>query len=207
MTLTLAQQRLANEAKWWISHEALMDYAQIRPVPLAQIKAHQKCKTDCSGSVYGIFHALGFDDPTGGEYTSQDIVYTGTLLTANTRLPSGAEWRVGDLAIFANGENTVHVALVIAEAADPLLFSHGQDRGPIAINLSTERLYHASHGAATVHHVRPDLPADQKARVPRWRVTTGSGAVLGRTRTPRLWTLRHHPFKGHAAVHYRKTDQ
>lgn len=203
--MTLAQARLVTEAKWWISHETLMDYAQTRPVPLGAISAHRKCATDCSGAVYGIWHSLGFDDPTGGDYTSQDIVYTGTLLTANERVGAVA-WMVGDLAIFANSEGTTHVAFVIETGADPLLFSHGASAGPIAIRLSAEALWHREHGAPLVHHARTSLPPDKKRVLPTWRVTAGDGTRLGRTHFPKLWVARHHPFHGRHTVTFRRTD-
>jgi hypothetical protein len=187
---TIAQTRLAAEGHWWVDHESLMDYEMSRPVPLAAIKARKKCKTDCSGSVYGIWHGLGFPDPTGGEYTDQDIVFTGTLLNANERVASIAALQIGDLVIFGTTESTHHVCFVLAPGADPLLFSHGQDRGPIKISLSDEREWHKDNGHPVMSLRRTELPRDV-VKAPVWVIVNGAGKRIGRTAHPAKWAQAH----------------
>ena len=50
-------------------------------------------------------------------------------------LPPAVVFGVGKLS-------TEHVCMVRRPGADPLLWSHGQERGPILLPLSVEKRYH-----------------------------------------------------------------
>ena len=126
---------IVREAMWGINHEPSIHYRQSRPIPLKQWKAHKlPLYTDCSGSITGIFYSVGAPDPNGLNYNGQG--YTGTMLNHLKRIPR-SQLRRGDLVVFGPGTGH-HVCLVIKGGADPVLFSHGQERGPFKISLSDE---------------------------------------------------------------------
>jgi peptidoglycan hydrolase-like protein with peptidoglycan-binding domain len=79
----------------------------------------------------------GADDPNGLGYSGQG--YTGTLLQHMNHIPQAAV-QPGDLVVWGPAPGH-HVALVLAIGADPLLASHGQEKGPIAIRVSVESKY------------------------------------------------------------------
>ena len=178
--MTKAQTALAAEAHWWINHESLMDYEQDRPVPVVKIKARSACKTDCSGLVYGLWWGRGFPDPTGGEYTTHDIVYTGTLLTANDRVGSIADLQVGDLCIFGTTESTEHVAFVIEAGADPLLCSHCSKAGRSGCPPGN-----AAHGHRSCRCGAQTCPPTQRRLATTGSSTTARGIGSARRTTPR----------------------
>jgi hypothetical protein len=62
--------------------------------------------------------------------------YTGTMLRACRRIPQSAV-QPGDLVVWGNFPGH-HVCLVLEAGADPLLCSHGQEKGPFAIQFSAE---------------------------------------------------------------------
>ena len=65
--------------------------------------------------------------------------YTGTLLQHMRHIPKSAI-QPGDLVVWGPPPGH-HVALVLEAGDDPLLASHGQDKGPIAIRFSLESKY------------------------------------------------------------------
>ncbi len=134
------RDKIVTEAQWGINHEPSIHYAQIRPMPLTRWGNHNlPITTDCSGAVTCIYKKAGAPDPNGRRYDGQG--YTGSMYD-HMRHISRDQLKKGDLVIF--GANpTKHVALVMSVGDDPLLFSHGQERGPIAIRLSTEKAYFA----------------------------------------------------------------
>ena len=121
-------------AHWGIRNEARIHYAPVRPMPLTRTLP---LSTDCSGFVTLCYYLAGAPDPNKLGYDGQG--YTGTLLRA---MPSvGADFvEPGDLVVWGTYPGH-HVALVLVPGDDPLLCSHGQERGPIEIRFSTESRY------------------------------------------------------------------
>jgi len=124
--------KIVAAARWGIANEPRIHYGEIRPIPLAR---DLPLTTDCSGFVTLCYFLAGAPDPNGRGYDGSG--YTGTLLG---RLPrttrDGA--RGGDLVVFGTYPGR-HVALVLEPGTDPLLCSHGQERGPLALRYSDER--------------------------------------------------------------------
>ena len=94
-----------------------------------------------------ICHIAGLKDPNGDRYRSDG--FTGTLLAYAAKRdaiytnPKGAG--IGAIVIFGPGTGE-HACLVRrpdhrATNPNPLLYSHGQERGPIFISLSAERQF------------------------------------------------------------------
>lgn len=111
----------------------------------AQLEAAIMANTltiDCSQSVTLIAHVAGAKDPNGGNFSSDG--YTGTLLSGCEHI-TRAQAKPGDLRVFGGGTGH-HVAMVLQAGPDPLLFSHGQERGPVAVSESSEARFQPPGG-------------------------------------------------------------
>ena len=106
---------------------------------LARLRGGGRLMADCSGMVTCLCKWAGLDDPNGLRYDHEG--YTGTMLAhlPHYRKPGNA--MVGALVVFgpSTGE---HVCMVRKPGADPLLFSHGFEGGPLYVKLSAERTAH-----------------------------------------------------------------
>src|SRR5689334_2917158 len=93
--------------------------------------------TDCSGFVTLCYFLAGAPDPNGRGYDGEG--WTGTLLRALPEVDA-ADVRRGDLVVWGAYPGR-HVAIVLEPGDDPLLCSHGSERGPLAIRYSDECAY------------------------------------------------------------------
>lgn len=109
---------------------------------LERVLASGKLSIDCSQAVTLIAHVAGANDPNGGNFRADG--FTGTLLTGCAHI-THAQARVGDLRVFGGGTGH-HVGMVMQPGPDPLLFSHGQERDPIAIRESVEARFQPPGG-------------------------------------------------------------
>jgi cell wall-associated NlpC family hydrolase len=91
--------------------------------------------TDCSGFVTLCYFLAGARDPNGLGYDGRG--WTGTLLR---HMAEVAEAGVGDVVVFGTYPGH-HAAIVLEPGDDPLLASHGQERGPVEVRFSTESRY------------------------------------------------------------------
>lgn len=142
VTLTSGQIRAAivAYARWACLpvNEPRIHYKQIRPIPLADGKAKRlPLSTDCSGFVTIACYYAGAPDPNGLNYSGAG--YTGTLRKHLKEIPLAAA-QPGDLIIYGPGTGH-HVVIVVESAADPLVCSHGVERGPLMIRHSAEAGY------------------------------------------------------------------
>jgi cell wall-associated NlpC family hydrolase len=126
------RQAIVAAAQWGIRNEARIHYGSVRPIPLAR---RLPLTTDCSGFATLCYFLAGAPDPNGLGYDGQG--WTGTLLRHMAQVP---EPRAGDVVVFGAYPGH-HAAIVLAPGEDPLLASHGQERGPVEIRLSTEARY------------------------------------------------------------------
>jgi cell wall-associated NlpC family hydrolase len=123
------REKIVAAARWGIGNEPRIHYGEVRPMPLAR---SLPLTTDCSGFVTLCYYLAGAPDPNGLGYDGQG--WTGTLLD---HLPATAVVRRGDLVVFGAYPGR-HCALVLEPGDDPLLASHGMERGPVAIRFSAE---------------------------------------------------------------------
>jgi cell wall-associated NlpC family hydrolase len=123
------RSKIVAAARWGIANEPRIHYGAIRPVPLGRALP---LTTDCSGFVTLCYYLAGAPDPNGLGYSGEG--WTGTLLD---HLPPTDELRPGDIVVWGAYPGR-HCAIVLVPGRDPLLASHGQERGPIAIRLSAE---------------------------------------------------------------------
>jgi hypothetical protein len=134
--LTVREQIVA-VAKWGIQHESQIHYQQSRPIDGLHEAHKLPLYTDCSGFSTLCYAWSGAPDPNGRSYSGQG--YTGTLLQNMRKIPRSAV-QPGDLVVWGPAPGH-HVALVLEAGDDPLLCSHGQEKGPLAIRFSVESKY------------------------------------------------------------------
>jgi cell wall-associated NlpC family hydrolase len=96
--------------------------------------------TDCSGFATLCYFLAGAPDPNGLGYDGRG--WTGTLLEEMENIDRRAVLR-GDIVVWGEYPGH-HCAIVLEPGDDPLLASHGQERGPIEITFSTESRYQPS---------------------------------------------------------------
>lgn len=102
-------------------------------------------QADCSEMVTELSRWVGLDDPNGLGYRYAG--YTGTMLR-NPRLkhylnPRGAG--VGAIGVYysARKPDGIHAVMVRKPGRNPVVFSHGSERGPLFLTLEAEHAYHA----------------------------------------------------------------
>jgi hypothetical protein len=122
-------QKIVAAARWGIANEPRIHYGEVRPFPLERTLP---LTTDCSGFVTLCYFLGGAPDPNGLGYSGRG--FTGTLLR---HLHETENPRAGDLVVWGAYPGH-HVALVLEPGVDPLLCSHGAERGPVAIRFSEE---------------------------------------------------------------------
>jgi hypothetical protein len=139
----LAQLLIANEPKihYPLHDKRTMTIHQIDTMPkLHTVMDPGKLSLDCSQTVTLVAHLAGAKDPNGADFTADG--FTGTLVGHCAVIPL-EQVKPGDLVVYGPGTGE-HVCMVIEPGLDPLLLSHGQDKGPIAIRQSVEAKFHAS---------------------------------------------------------------
>lgn len=148
MATTPQRAHMAALMRWLIDHEPQVHYGQRRPMKTAAIREQQLADLfasggsiimDCSETVTLICRLAGLADPNGQGYDGSG--YTGTMLATLPHYQDPRRAATGALVVFGPGAGD-HVCMVLEPGADPLLFSHGQERGPLTVSLSVERGYH-----------------------------------------------------------------
>ena len=132
--VTALRQAIVAAARWGIRNEPRIHYGEGRPIPLTRALP---LTTDCSGFVTLCYYLAGAPDPNGLAYDGSG--WTGTLLR-RMRAIAQDDVQAGDLVVWGDYPGH-HVALVLAPSDDPLLCSHGQERGPLEIAFSSESRY------------------------------------------------------------------
>ena len=128
------RDEIVGAARWGIRNEARIHYAGTRPMPLRRTLP---IATDCSGFATLCYFLGGAPDPNGLDYSGEG--WTGTLLRHLEHV-APADVRRGDVVVWGRYPGR-HCAIVLEPGDDPLLCSHGQERGPIEIRFSTESRY------------------------------------------------------------------
>jgi hypothetical protein len=134
-------------ALWLIAENQLIDYAQVRPMLNIRLYEEDLITTfgrgghiamDCSEAVTLVFKMAGFKDPSGQGYSGYGN--TDTMLATLPHYSNAHNAHTGALVIY---QNPAHVSMVIEAGADPVLFSHGSQDGPLRVALSEESTWHS----------------------------------------------------------------
>lgn len=126
--------RIVAAARWGIRNEPRIHYAEVRPIPLTR---RLPLTTDCSGFATLCYFLAGAPDPNGLDYDGRG--FTGTLMEAMENVDRRAVL-AGDIVVWGEYPGH-HCAIVIEPGGDPLVASHGQERGPVEIRFSSESRY------------------------------------------------------------------
>lgn len=156
---------IRDEVSWGLAHEVEIHYAQSRPIEGLTTPRKLPLSTDCSGFVTLCYKWAGAPDPNGRGYDGYG--FTGTLLQHMRQIPQ-AQSQVGDLALWADAQRTRHVSLVLETGSDPLLVSHGSERGPFRVRFSAEHRYFEKKFGPSTRVYWLTLPAEKRIlRFPR----------------------------------------
>jgi peptidoglycan hydrolase-like protein with peptidoglycan-binding domain len=134
------RRHIVENARWGIANERQIHYRLLRPIDGLAKARKLPLYTDCSGFSTLCYAWAGAPDPNGNGYDGSG--YTGTLLAHMQRIPPDAA-QPGDLVVWGPPPGH-HVAVVLQAGADPLLCSHGQEKGPLRIAFSTESRFQPS---------------------------------------------------------------
>lgn len=139
---------------WAVGIAASFHYAQTRPIVYVlsgRSTRENPMTTDCSGSDCVAAKDAGLGDPLNQDFSGYG--YTGTELQSEHI--SRADAKAGDDVVFGGGNGT-HTCTLMEDgtAADPMLFSHGQESGPSWYPLSVEVSAHG--GIAPVFVKQPE---------------------------------------------------
>ena len=200
MALTQLRQKILSECAWGVSNDSSIHYAQIRPTKYSNWDNHTlPISTDCSGSTECVYHAAGAPDPSGLGYSGAGN--TATLYSNATHVPL-ADLVGGDFIICFKGTETEHVYVVIERLAggDLKMFTHGDESCPKYENLSAVSAYWASVGHLQGCRTLPTVDAPAY----KWSVLNAN-KVLGTTRHPVRWALRHpRSFRSYQWIRFRR---
>jgi hypothetical protein len=124
-----------------IQHRGAIHYEQIRPMRNVHLaKPVFPMTMDCSEAVTCLCKWAGLRDPNGLRFNGKG--YTGTMLDHLPHYHNPANALAGALVVFGPGTGE-HVAMVLEpDHRNPLLFSHGSERGPLAVHLHDEAQFH-----------------------------------------------------------------
>lgn len=133
-----ARVRFVDLLHWGIAHEPDIHYftgEASRPGPMRLPIHYLPLHLDCT--MIGIVFAKwsGAPDPSGYHFSGAGR--TSDFLAHCKRITK-SELKPGDCVQF----DDEHECYVLEPGSDPLLFSHGMERGPLAIRLSAETEYH-----------------------------------------------------------------
>ena len=132
--MTATRRKIVAAARWGIANEPRIHYGEVRPIPFGRTLP---LTTDCSGFVTVCYFLAGAPDPNGRGYDGGG--WTGTLLERMENVDRRAV-EAGDVVVWGEYPGH-HCALVLEPGDDPLLASHGQERGPLEIRFSNESRY------------------------------------------------------------------
>jgi hypothetical protein len=148
---TVAQRgKLASLMDELVAHTGAVHYREIRPMRTHWIASRALLERalrspagvtmDCSESVTLLCRLAGLKDPNGVGYDGTG--YTGTLLKHLPHYTNPSKAKIGALVVFGP-KSGHHVCMVRRPGANPVLFSHGSERGPFWISLEQEKRWQA----------------------------------------------------------------
>lgn len=107
---------------------------------------------DCSFGCSILLRLAGGPDPTGDDWQ-------GNSTSMYRHLPhiERGELQVGDIVVFGR-DGDQHAVMVYRLAADPIVWSHGQEAGPILVPLSVEIRAHAGQPVTYLRTLPLDPP-------------------------------------------------
>jgi hypothetical protein len=143
--------KIVEYARWGVQNTFQIHYAQVRPMDHLNKVQALPWYTDCSEFVTTIYHWAGAPDPNGFGYSGYG--FTGTMLDHGVSIPLH-EAKHGDVVIWGVAPGH-HTAVLTEDGAggDPLIASHGSERGPLELRLSQENAAQGGRGMTFKRYV------------------------------------------------------
>ena len=142
--------KIKQSMDWALRNEPRISYDQSRPFDPTTIKRRQvPMSDDCSATTTQLYYSAGRPDPNGKKYNGTG--YTGTLRSHTPQRKALRNMRVGDFIVHGTGTGA-HVTVVYKPGKTPgtmLVWSHGQEAGPLLTTLATQIAVHG--GTYTLH--------------------------------------------------------
>lgn len=140
----LIRAKIVGCAEWGCAHEAQIHYPRtsadrVRPMNGLDMPRRLPLMTDCSGFVTCCYKWAGAPDPNGRGFDGYG--WTGDMIVTGRQIARAA-LKPGDLLVFGGPATKQHVCVVTHTGIDPLLVSHGQERGPLSVRFSHETRAH-----------------------------------------------------------------
>jgi len=148
MATAAQRQHLLALMRYLLAHEPQVHYAQVRPMDWTTwSEAHLHAIlsggggvwADCSESVTALCKWAGLRDPNGYHYNGQG--WSGSIWQHLPHYSDPKAARPGAIVTFGP-QGADHVAMVYSAGNDPMLWSHGAERGPRLLRYSVERDFH-----------------------------------------------------------------
>jgi lysozyme family protein len=147
------RKQIVKWATWGVDNTGKIGYSQTGPrLEALGSPGRLPLTTDCSAFATLCYNWAGAPNPNeAGPYDAKHLTYTGTMLDCCRHIPAKAA-KPGDLVIWTGGDapKGSHVCVLIESGKDPLLVSHGQEKGPVKIRFSAEDAYQRGAGYTTV---------------------------------------------------------
>lgn len=129
------REQIVAFATWGCDNEPQIHYLQSRPIEGLNQPKKLPLNTDCSGFATDCYKWAGGPDPNGRKFSGAG--WTGDMVATGRHIAKGAV-KPGDLIVYGGPAAKQHVCVVLETGDDPLLASHGQEKGPFRIRFSQE---------------------------------------------------------------------
>jgi hypothetical protein len=130
-----ARAGIVQWARWGLSHEPPIHYAQSRPIDGMSKPGKLPLSTDCSGFVTLCYKWGGGPDPNGNHFNGYG--YTGTIL-GHCKPIAESQLRPGDLVVFGPGTGD-HVVVSVGSGSSAAVVSHGKEAAPNTFSLAVAK--------------------------------------------------------------------
>lgn len=143
------RNEMVSYADYLIANSGLIDYAEVRPMTMwseAEVKSifarGGRITMDCSWAVTEICYACGLNPPSGPTYGYNGYGNTQTLLDYLSHIDLSVAHE-GTIIIFGGPMDVQHAVMVLEPNGDnPVIFSHGDEAGPVRTTLQSEAYGH-----------------------------------------------------------------
>jgi peptidoglycan hydrolase-like protein with peptidoglycan-binding domain len=134
-----ARDRLVAWALWAVAHSSDIHFQETRPIPVRDLPGTLPLTTDCSGSTTLFARWAQAPDPNGLDYDGQGST---VAMLGNLKRITRAQAQPGDLIVFDGPVKQQHVVVLVELGDEPLVASHGSEKGPFTLSLTDEHKAH-----------------------------------------------------------------
>lgn len=180
------RETVMNEPRW--------HYEESRPLELPDVNTayHGTVYSDCSFGCVILAHLAGAPDPSGTGFRAPAGSSAMFAFLPHLRR---AQIQPGDYVVFGP-DGGQHAACVYELATDPVVWSHGQEKGPVLVRLSVEIAAHS--GPVTFLRAVPADPVKKPA-------TKKTPQIHGEPKNDMPFTRRYYTLKRNVPLRHGQT--